>query len=73
MLEVFAKAGYFFSDTELKVDDVTESASSSDFSWGVGAGVNLGKFGVRAEWESLKVKDLENPAMLTGSVVYFIM
>lgn len=73
MLEVFAKAGYFFSDSEFKVGDVTGSSSSSDFSWGVGAGVSFGKLGVRAEWESLKVEDLENPAMLTASVVYFVM
>jgi len=73
MLEVFAKAGYFFWDSEFKVADVTGSTSSSDFSWGVGAGVSFGKLGVRAEWENLKVEDLENPAMLTASVVYFVM
>ena len=73
MLEVFAKAGYFFSDSEFKAGDITESTSSSDFSWGVGAGVSLGKLGVRAEWESLKVEGLENPAMLTASLVYNIM
>jgi hypothetical protein len=73
MLEVFGKAGYFFSDSELKTDDITESANSSEFSWGVGAGVSLGKFGVRAEWESLKAEGLENPAMLTASVEYIIM
>ena len=73
MLEVFAKAGYFWSDSEFKVADASESINSSDFSWGVGAGVSLGKFGVRAEWESLKVKDLENPAMLTASLEYIIL
>jgi hypothetical protein len=73
MLEVFAKAGYFFSDSEFKVADVTGSTSSSDFSWGIGAGVSLGKLGVRAEWESLKVEDLENPSMLTASLVYILM
>ncbi len=73
MLEVFAKAGYFFADTQLKFDDVVNDANSSQFAWGVGAGLGLGKLGIRAEWESLKVKDLESPSMLTASVVYFIM
>ena len=73
MLEVFAKAGYFFANSELKYTDQVKDANSSDFAWGVGAGLSLGKLGVRAEWESLKVKDLENPAMLTASVVYFVM
>jgi hypothetical protein len=73
MLEVFAKAGYFFSDNKFKKGDITENTSSSDFSWGVGAEVSLGKLGVRAEWESLKVEGLENPAMLTASVLYIIM
>ena len=73
MLEVFAKAGYFFANTELKVSDVPTDKNSSEFAWGVGAGLNFGKLGVRAEWESLKVENFENPAMLTASVMYIIM
>jgi hypothetical protein len=73
MLQIFAKAGYFFANTELKVSDVPTDDSSSEFAWGVGAGLNFGKLGVRAEWENLKVENFENPSMLTASLVYIIM
>ena len=73
MVEVFAKAGYFFANRELSVGDIKDDDSSGEFAWGVGAGLSFGKLGVRAEWESLKVKDLENPSMLTASVMYIIM
>jgi len=73
MLQIFAKAGYFFANTELKVSDVPRDNSSSEFAWGVGAALNFGKLGVRAEWENLKVENFENPSMLTASLVYIIM
>jgi hypothetical protein len=73
IVEVFAKAGYFFANSDVKSAAESLDDSSSDFAWGVGAGVSLGKFGVRAEWESLKVEGFENPSMLTASVVYIIM
>jgi hypothetical protein len=71
--EVFAKAGYFFANSDVKFADQTADASSSNFAWGVGAGLSLGKLGVRAEWESLKVEDFESPSMLTASIMYIIM
>ena len=73
MVEVFAKAGYFFANREISVDDFSDDTSSNEFAWGIGAGLSLGKLGIRAEWENLKVKDLENPSMLTASVMYIIM
>jgi opacity protein-like surface antigen len=73
MLEIFGKAGYFFADTELKIDDVPTDKSSSEFAWGFGAGLSFGKLGVRAEWENLKVEGFENPSMLTVSLIYIVM
>jgi hypothetical protein len=73
--EVFAKAGYFFYDTEVKtnlgVNDFKNS--DNDFVWGLGAGLKLGKIGVRAEWENFNAKDLKNLSMVTAGLTFSLM
>jgi opacity protein-like surface antigen len=69
LVEVFAKAGVFFWDSEVSVASFKAKADDQDFAWGVGAGLNLGKLGVRAEWEQFNAGGLENLSMLTGGIV----
>jgi Outer membrane protein beta-barrel domain len=73
MLEVFAKAGYFFWSSEVKGGDYSEKANDGDFVWGFGAGIGLGKLGVRAEWENFKVADMDNVSMLSAGISYNIL
>lgn len=72
-LEVFAKAGYFFWSSELKGGNFSQKTDDGDFVWGVGAGLGLGKLGVRAEWEMFNVGDLENLSMLSAGITYHIL
>jgi OOP family OmpA-OmpF porin len=73
--EVFAKAGYFFYDTELKTSlDVPDfKESNNDFAWGLGAGLKFGKIGVRAEWENFNAKDMKNLSMVTAGLTFSLM
>jgi len=73
MLDIFAKAGYFFWSSEVKGGDYSEKADDGDFVWGFGAGLNLGKLGVRAEWENFSIGDLESLSMLSAGVSLNIM
>jgi len=73
MLEVFAKAGYFFWSSEVKGGDYSEKADDGDFVWGFGAGIGLGKLGIRAEWENFDVGGMENLSMLSAGVSYNIL
>jgi hypothetical protein len=73
MLDVFAKAGYFFWNSEVSGADVTIKSDDKNFAWGVGAGLNLGTLGVRAEWESFSASDMKNLSMLTAGVNFVLM
>ncbi len=73
MLDIFAKAGYFFWNSEVSGADVTIKKDDKDFAWGVGVGLNLGTLGVRAEWESFNASDMKNLSMLTAGITYFLM
>ncbi len=74
MVQVFAKAGLFFQNTENSFDSGipggsgTEDETGSVFLWGFGAGLQLGTIGIRAEWENLSVKIPENLSMLSVGV-----
>lgn len=68
VVEVFAKAGYFFWNTEVSAGEVSIEDDDKDFAWGVGAAVSLGNFKVRAEWEQFNASDLENLSMLTAGI-----
>jgi len=60
---VFGKGGAFFASQ--KSDEIGWSDNSTNFLWGVGAGLNLGDFGVRLEYESLGMHSNNNLSMLT--------
>jgi opacity protein-like surface antigen len=73
MLEVFAKAGYFFWNSEVSIAEIKDKTNANDFAWGVGAGLKLGNITVRAEWEQFNVEDLDKVAMLTAGVTFSLM
>lgn len=73
MVELFAKAGYFFWSSEIKGGNISEKTDDGDFVWGFGAGLSFGNLGIRAEWENFNVGDLENLSMLSASVVFALM
>lgn len=73
MLDVFAKAGYFFWSSEVKGGGYEDKADDGDFVWGFGVGLNFGKLGVRGEWENFNVGDLESLSMLSAGVSYNIL
>jgi opacity protein-like surface antigen len=54
--ELFAKAGYFWYDSEARIStvvgDVTEDDSDSTFTWSAGAGLNIFEHvNIRLEYE----------------------
>lgn len=53
IVDVFAKVGMMFWDSEGSHVGTPTSDSGTDILWGLGAGVHLGPIGVRLEWESL--------------------
>jgi hypothetical protein len=73
MLEIFAKAGYFFWSSEVKGGNISEKKDDGDFVWGFGAGVGLGKLGIRAEWEMFSVEGMKNVSMLSAGISYNIL
>ncbi|MGH8251488.1 MAG: outer membrane beta-barrel protein [Steroidobacteraceae bacterium] len=72
--EAFAKAGYYFYETEARVNsplvDFSEDDSGSDFTYSVGLGVTfLERFNLRLEYEQFDFEDIDdsNALWLTGA------
>jgi opacity protein-like surface antigen len=65
MVDIFGKVGVSFNSIDTVVDDVNET----EFAWGLGAGLSLGRFGVRAEYESLGNSGPESLSMLSASAL----
>ena len=71
LVDLFAKAGYFFWKTESPtVELIQGEPSGNDFAWGIGAGVHLGPIGARLEWENFLVKEPLNISMISVSATY---
>lgn len=67
LVDIFAKAGWMWWNGDGSYAGLGTSDSGSDFIWGLGAGVRLGRFGVRLEWESLEVDGPDNLSMVSLS------
>lgn len=63
ILDLFAKAGVLFWDTESKLVESVLGENGTAFAWGLGAGVSIGPIGVRLEWENFHIDD---PATLSA-------
>ncbi len=70
IVDVFGKAGVMFSSTESSSVGGTVDDNSTDFFWGLGAGVHLGPFGARLEWESIVVEGPTNLSMVSLSATF---
>jgi len=57
ILDFFGKAGAMFWKQDVSIGGVSSDHSGTDFLWGLGAGVHLGPLGIRAEWETVQMKD----------------
>jgi len=75
-VDLFAKVGVisYDIDVDFDTDDFDDSFSSSgeDLAYGVGAAVNLGNFGIRAEAERFDISDIDDLYLLSvGAVLRF--
>jgi len=70
ILDLFAKAGVLFWDTESKLVEDSFGDSGTGFAWGLGAGVSLGPIGVRLEWENFQIKDPATLSAVTLSATF---
>ncbi|MGE5859344.1 MAG: outer membrane beta-barrel protein [Ignavibacteria bacterium] len=70
IVDVFGKAGVMFSSTETSAGGASADDNSTDFFWGLGAGVHLGPFGARLEWESIVVEGPTNLSMVSLSATF---
>lgn len=67
IVDLFAKAGLMFSSTDASGGGHSSEETSSDFLWGLGAGLHFGPFGARLEWESIAVEGPEALSMVSLS------
>jgi OOP family OmpA-OmpF porin len=74
LFEAFAKAGYFFHETDARITSplgtATASDSGNDFTWSAGLGLTIaGTFNLRLEYEQFDFEDIDdsNALWLTGS------
>lgn len=65
IIDIFAKAGAFFWNTDVSWSNNAGGDSGTSFLWGLGVGVSLGPVGIRLEWESLEVDSMDNLSMLS--------
>jgi len=70
IVDVFGKAGVMFWSNEVTLLGQSHGDSGTDFFWGLGAGVHLGPFGGRLEWESLEGGAQDNLSMVTLSATF---
>jgi len=69
---VFAKAGAFFAKAANDIGSFNYTENSTNFLWGLGAGLKLGIIGLRLEYESLDIGSDSNLAQLTfGGTIHF--
>jgi OOP family OmpA-OmpF porin len=68
----FAKAGAFFAKAENQIGSNNTTENSTNFLWGLGAGVKLGPVALRLEYESLDI-DSENKLsqLMFSAALYF--
>lgn len=65
VVDIFAKAGVMFWESEGSHAGVSTSDSGTDILWGLGAGMRLGPIGVRLEWESLTLGSPEDLSVVS--------
>lgn len=72
-VQFFGKAGAFFNNVKVTFADPIHpdiNENNTKFMFGFGAGLNVQRLGLRAEWESLALGSDNNVSMLTGGITY---
>jgi len=67
----FAKAGAFFGKSENDVGSYNYTDNSTNFLWGLGAGLKLGMLGLRLEYESLEMGSNNLSQLTFGGTIHF--
>ncbi len=67
----FAKAGAFFAKAENQIGSNNSTENSTNFLWGLGAGIKLGPVALRLEYEALDI-DSNNflSQLMFGAAIY---
>ena len=72
-LQVFGKVGAYFNNIHVAFQDPLHpdlNKSNTKFMFGFGAGLNIQRLGLRAEWESLDFSKDSKVSMLTAGITY---
>jgi len=77
-VSLFAKAGLVAWDSEartiadegLRVPELQVSDDGTDFAWGVGVAAEVGRVGLRGEFEKLEIDFLDSVTMLSVGVTF---
>lgn len=72
-LQIFGKAGAFFNNVKVTFNDPLQpdiNKNNTKFMFGFGAGLNIERLGLRAEWESLDISQGSKVSMLTAGITY---
>jgi len=69
--DLFGKVGGFVWDHDIEVGDTKiRGDDGTDLAAGLGAALNIGSFGIRAEFEYFDVDRVDNAYMLSAGLVY---
>lgn len=72
-VQFFGKAGAFFNNVKVTFEDPLHpdiNENNTKFMFGFGAGLNIERLGLRAEWESLDISKDNKVSMLTAGITY---
>jgi hypothetical protein len=72
-IQFFGKAGAFFNNVKVTFQDPLHpdiNENNTKFMFGFGAGLNIERLGLRAEWESLDISKDNKVSMLTAGITY---
>lgn len=68
--DLYAKGGAINWNADTSIGGATTSKSGADGFYGVGAGLNLGPFGLRAEYERFQIKDIDRVDLFSLSALF---
>ena len=77
-VDLFAKAGFIAWDSEVRIDGsevppefrFSDTETGTDFAYGIGASWNVGKLGIRAEYEGYDIQDTDTVFMWSLGLTY---
>lgn len=69
-IDLYAKAGVAFWNTDSRIGDINEDDDGQDFIWGAGIAARIRSFSVRLEWEQIEADHLDRLQMLSLGVAY---